>query len=281
MGNDLTYSVLDGIALRQASLPDDALDPVLRRVLIDAEVDRLWEEYKDDPFYRFTTLLALAPDVEFLADLFPPNNGVIAGIRTSDQTILRLIGSFQAGSLVDLTLWNASSELITMRALLRLLSSGPLATYEVLAGTVVNFTPGGTQRASVTVIRSLSAASADFSPLYFDRILAVKDDVTRSTQVAFDEVTDPTIFSDLVLSPTKSRRVAFYRRAGAIDFFVPASGPALGVVTVQYAGRPGRYTKATENETILIPRERNAVLIAAVTAAFQKSAVKPKEAPAA
>lgn len=280
MGTDLTYAVLDGIALRQASLSDDALDPVLRRELINAEVDRIWEEFKGDPFYRFSTPLVIGPDVEFLSGKTAPNNGEIVTLNPTTRSVIRQTGTFVAGSLLVYTKWRSAGDLILSQLVLRLLSSGQAVYYELIAGTEEAYVAGSDQ-CSVTLIRSLSVATADFSPRYFDRILSIKDDVARTTQRAFDQVFDANEFAELTLSPTKGRRVAYYHRAGAIDFFIPTSGLALGTVAVEYAGRPGRYTKETEDESILIPRERTAALIGAVTAAFQKMTTASKGAPSA
>lgn len=286
MGNDLTYAVLDGIALRQASLPDDALDPVLRRELINAEVDRLWEEYRGDPFYRLNATLVAGPDTERLTSGSGtvPGTAVVysavAGTITalSATGITRSSGSFHSGALLAITFMrNAGGVVGVTNVFATVVQGGATAGIAVVEGVLPTFNPA-TDGVVVIVLRSSSTLSADFSPRYFDRVLSVKDNATRPTQGVFDEITDAGVFAELALSPTRSRRAAFYRRAGAIDFFVPPAGPALGIVTVEYAGRPGRYTKESEDETILIPPERNAVLIAAVTAAFAKMGALPKGA---
>jgi len=280
VANDLTYVVLDGIALRQASLSDDALDPVLRRELVNAEVLRLWEEFKDDPFYRFTATLAVASDTEILrggTGQIPATTVLYAGTSIitafSETSITRSSGVFPTGALLAITFMRNLAGTVGVGAVYaRVVEGGATARIEVIAPSFADTFNVATDGLTVHVLRSQSALSSDFSPQYFNRILQVKDNVPRATQGSFDQFATAEEFAEIAFSPTKSKRVAYYHRAGAIDFFVPATGPALGVVSVEYAGMPGRYTKETETEAILIPPQRNALLIAAVTAAFAKNA---------
>lgn len=264
----LTFAELDAVALRQAALTDNSLDPALRRELINAALDTLWEEFKADPFYRQSALLVIAPDVEHLAGGTLPNLGTFLGLNATAHTMIRGTGSFTAGSLMVFTKWRTSTSLITSQFLGRVLVSGLVSSYELIAGSEESFNAGGLDQAAVTLIRGLSTKSAAFDPLNFDRIVTVRDDAARPTQVSFDPIADRREFDDLALYRRKGSRVAYYHRASAIDFFVPAGAPALAQVSVEYVGRPNRYTLQTAAEEVLIPPQRIAALIAAVAAAF-------------
>ena len=275
MKNNLTYAVLDQLALARAGASIDAIDPILRRETINALVFSLWEKRKDDPFYRFTSTLAIASDTESLcrtggtipgSPIAMAGSPIITGFTAT--TITRSSGSFPVGALLALTLLRRSGASYgTVTGFAKVITGGPTATFQLLSGFMDTYNPAD-DGLMVAVLRSQSAISSDFSPVYFDRIVRVYDNKTRPTQGDFDAVLSGEDFAGLKFLRTMGSRVAYYHRGTSIDFFLGASAPSLGVVSVEYAGKPGLYTTTTADNDIFLHPEDNAALIEQCVAVF-------------
>ena len=282
MKNNLTYTVLDQLCLVQAGVDPDVIDQAVRREIINAVVFRLWEKRKDNPFYRFTSTLAVAADAEALCTVgwtIPASPIILAGSAVitdfTATTITRSTGTFPVGSILGLTLIRRAGANYGMgTAVARVTLGGATATFELLIGFMDAYNAAN-DALMVAVLKSQSVLSSDFSPYYFDRIIRIHDSVSRPTQGDFDAVGSGEEFSNLKYLKTKASRVAYRHRGTTIDFFVGSSALPLGVIMVEYAGKPGTYTLATADTEILLQPEDNAELIAEVTKTFSEISKEP------
>lgn len=272
MKNYLTFKQLDYQVLKKLGMAANDIPISARQAYRNNALMKLFGllDGVNDPYYNFTAVLSVAADQERLWD-FVHNAGVITAINATANTITRSTGSFQAGSILAVTLTDTGSA-ARYSWIARVTVAGAVATYEVISGADSSLTPD--LEASVIVIKSLSDATVDLSGMYVKAIRRVWDGADGAERMFF-LLTDGRRYADAQNDPDYETSVVAYHRGDTLDLKVCPLASALGVVQMEYRGKPNICTDATEGNEILLPPEYNEMLTDEVMAAYSVHAGRP------
>jgi hypothetical protein len=279
MKNYLLFGALDTKCLQAAGLNESAINPLVRQAIIN---DKMFKIYRmldglNDPFYNRSGVLTVATDQEYLkgSDL----GGVVTAVDATLHTIARSSGLFTAGSVLSLTAYDKATDALS-QFIAVVVTGGATATYAVISGTEFNWPPMAPVELFVAVLKTLSVLSIDLSTYYIKDVTKVWDNGGVAGDVrVFDPIVDPVIFQYLPGDFWHKTRVAWHFRGDVLQLDVGVNATALGVVQVEYRGKPALFTDTTIGNEIDIPPEDNQILSDEVTAEFlsQKKLALPPE----
>jgi hypothetical protein len=279
MKTNLTYRQLDDMAARAAGIRSVEILPEMRQQYVTVALMDLWKKLQADPFYQSSVTLSVSSDTELLATgpgVVPGTTVIYAGpyliTAFSETSITRSSGTFQTGAILAVTFMRAAGLTVGVGHLLfRVVKGGATAEIELIAPTGFADTYNPLSDAVIVqVMRSQALQSASLSAFYFDRVISVKDSVTRPGQGTFDFVPDADGFNALPLRPSMVSRVAYRQAGDTLYFFLGSSAPALGVVTAEIRTKPNPYSNDTQNDQILLPPEYAVELIGQVSAMYSR-----------
>jgi hypothetical protein len=263
MKNDLTFNKLRSMALQQTETTENDVPPGIMQSYINMCLQKIYQilDGLNDPFYNMASTLTIGDDIEFLKD--SAQAGTVTALAVNqdgDIEITRSAGTFAAGAILDISLVNKDTGEMVRHCIGRVATGGATGTVGIISGTMIDYA-AATYRLTVGVIKTFSDDAADISTVYVKDIVKIFDDAgANSVERVFDQITDARVFGMLHKDPFKAARVAWYQRGDVIQFFVGASATALGVVQMEYRGKPNFYSDATENNEILLPPAYNVML---------------------
>jgi len=272
MKNFITFRQLDFAILKQTGLTEQDVPRSTRQAYVNNKLMKLYAalNWVNDPFFKRVTTLSVAADQELLKD--STDGGVVTAVNTTAKTITRSSGTFTSGSLIFATTADSSGN-VYRQWIARIVTSGATATYELLSGTAgwidgINVIGG-----SVIVLKTSSQTSVDLSAIYLDRILRVWDG-SVSAERGFYLFLDGRAFNEVHRDPDMDTAVAAYHYGDTLQLKAGPDASALGVVQMEYRGKPNTYTDATEDNLVDMPPEQNQFLFDEVMAEYLKHAKK-------
>ena len=272
MKNFITFRQLDFAILKQTGLTEQDVPRSTRQAYVNNKLMKLYAalNWVNDPFFKRVTTLSVAADQELLKD--STDGGVVTAVNTTAKTITRSSGTFTAGSLIFVATADSTGA-VYRQWIARIVTGGATATYELLSGTAgwidgINVIGG-----SVIVLKTSSQTSVDLSAIYLDRILRVWDG-SVSAERGFYLFLDGRAFNEVHRDPDMDTAVAAYHYGDTLQLKAGPDADALGVVQMEYRGKPNTYTDATEDNLVDMPPEQNQFLFDEVMAEYLKHAKK-------
>jgi hypothetical protein len=271
MKNFLTFGKLDSMCRAQAgNFTQDDIDIAKREMYINTKLMKIFRmlDGLNDPWYNKSAVVSVATtDQVYLKD--SAQGGTISVMLVSGSSIIiTASAAFIAGSMLHINMVDASNGHILYQCVARVTTGGTTATAVIISGSMVTY---AAQHLSVIIIKSYSTASIDMSGIYFKDIVKITDGefttITGEKTRVFRPYKDSQLFGGLSTDAIV-RNIGWYQRGDTVELFVPVGSNPLGIVTMEYRGKPALYTEATVDVDVDIPPEDNQILIDEVVASY-------------
>jgi len=275
MLNYTSFAEFDSECRKIAGINDKQLSTAVRQKIINDAIYKVYGllDGSNHPWWNRVITLTVSDDIEYLADT-TVNGGIITALSASAHTVTRSSGTFAAGSILDIVLVLRATGAIVAQYKARVTVAGATGTYSIIktaSGTETTYA-SATHCLYVTVMKKLSATSADLSTQYIKEVVKVFDDQgTGSKERVFRLVKDPTYFGGIWDDPLEVSEVFAYHRGSTMEFSVGSSATAMGVVQAEVVGKPAIYTDATKSNALDCPPDENSTLKDEVVAEFIRS----------